>query len=114
MTTAWTRSGRVELHEDVGDVRLDGGFAEQERLCDFRVGEAARNHSERLDSRGVSSLSGGGMPLCGAGRLANWPIRRRVTDGASSASPSATVWIAWIGCSGGASLSRKPPVAPAL
>ena len=40
-------------------------------------------------------------------------ITRFVIDGASSASPLATTWIALTSCSGGASLSRNP-LAPAL
>ncbi len=43
-----------------------------------------------------------------SGRLARSVISRRVTLGASSASPRATTRTAWIRSSGSASLSRNP------
>jgi len=37
-----------ELQQDVGDVRLDGGVADDELLRDLGVREAARDQSEDL------------------------------------------------------------------
>jgi len=53
----------------------------------------------------------GGLAATGAAEANSW-IRRLVIDGASSASPCATMRIPAASCSGGTSLSRKP-LAPA-
>src|SRR5215472_676714 len=63
-------------------------------------------------SRRVSAPSVGGDGGSGRGRRAKSAINRRVTDGASSASPVATTRTAWTSSAAGASLSRKP-LAPA-
>jgi hypothetical protein len=69
-------------------------------------------------SRGVSWASpgcwsdSGGEPASRDGWRAKSAISRRVTDGASSASPAATTRTACTSSAAGASLSRKP-LAPA-
>src|SRR3954452_17849933 len=63
-------------------------------------------------SRAVSSSRPRGGSAGVGAALANSWIRRRVIDGASSASPSATTRMPATSCSGGTSLSRKP-LAPA-
>ncbi len=63
-------------------------------------------------SRGVSAFSAAGRGRSRCGRAANSAISRRVTDGASRASPAATTRTALIRSAAGASLSRKP-LAPA-
>ena len=74
--------------------------------------------SPRATSRKTSSSRGGelvepggGAALGGRG-VANSSISRRVIEGASSASPAATMWMPATSCSGGTSLSRNP-LAPA-
>ena len=56
-TTAWTRSRRLELLEDVRDVRLDGRLADVELLPDLRVREAAAIRRKTSRSRSLSSSS---------------------------------------------------------
>jgi hypothetical protein len=100
----------VELLEDVGDVGLDRGVADESRsaISAFESPSAIRRKISR--SRAVSSAS----PAGGAGRgmRVNRAMTRVVTLGDRSASPAATVRTAAIRCSGGSSLSTKP-LAPA-
>ncbi len=63
-------------------------------------------------SRWVSALSGRGTGTLWRGRLAKSAISRRVTEGASSASPPATTCTACTSSAAVASLSRNP-LAPA-
>ena len=60
----------------------------------------------------IVSSSGGAVRTDSGGRRTNSSITRRVTDGASSASPEPTALMPLMSCSGGTSLSRKP-LAPA-
>ena len=77
-----------ELHQHVGDVGLDGRLAD-DRSAAISALDSPRATSEHLDSRAVSP-SKPGAGAGGRGRRANSSIRRRVIDGASSASPRAT------------------------
>ena len=63
-------------------------------------------------SRAVSTSIRADTARAGTARLAKSAMSRRVTDGASSASPPATTRTARTSSSAGASLSRKP-LAPA-
>ena len=101
-----------ELAQHVGDVGLDRRVAEDERRGDLGVGHAAREQQQHLvlARRELVELRGPGA--AGGPMRANSSIRRRVTVGASSASPAATARMPSASCSGGVSLSRKP-LAPA-
>jgi hypothetical protein len=63
-------------------------------------------------SRAVSASSAPGRGALRAGALANSSIRRRVTEGDSSASPPATTRMAATSSSGGVSFSRNPLAPP--
>ena len=64
-------------------------------------------------SRSVRVDSSGGVPDLGVGRWAKSSISRRVIEGWSSASPSATTRTALESCSAGESFSRNA-LAPAF
>ena len=104
----------VELLEDAGDVRLRRRLGDDELLADLRVRQAAREQVEDLVlARCQLGDRAGGRRAAAAGRCrANSSITARVTAGARSASPRATIRTAAAISSGGASLSMKP-LAPA-
>ena len=81
---------QIELHEDPGDVGLHRGLADDERLRDLRVGQAARDEARgppvRAGSGGFVESQGRVSARAGRAREKS-SISRRVTDGASSASP---------------------------
>jgi hypothetical protein len=83
------------------------------RVSLISVLERPRAISRRTSvSRWVSAPSVDGNGGSGRGWRAKSAIRRRVTDGASRASPAATTRTAWTSSAAVASLSRKP-LAPA-
>ena len=108
------RPGRVaqpELGEDARHMRLHGGRSDEEPLGDLGVARpratattTSRSRSVRRSRRRATAWS--------TVRRSNWPMRRRVIDGASSAPPSATVRTAVASSAGRMSLSTKP-LAPA-
>lgn len=101
----------VELGEDAGHVRLDVSWLSTSvaaiSLLDRPSAIRRSTSSSRVDS-GTSS----GVPGTGLIRSAYRPTSRRVTSGASSPHPVATVRMPCSSCAGGASLSRNP-LAPA-
>src|SRR5580704_13721824 len=88
----------AELGQDAADVGLGGLHGDNQAAADFGVGHAARDQPEYL-----------GFLL---GQCVQRGRDRRVTDGASSASPAATTRTACTSAAAVASLSRKP-LAPA-
>jgi hypothetical protein len=97
----------LELGQQVGDVALDGGVADEQLGGDLGIGQAPGDELEDL----LLAVGEPGDRLGGAGRGESrtyCSITRRVIEGASSASPAAATRTAVISCSGGAFLSRKP------
>src|SRR5580704_11384564 len=97
-----------ELHQDAADVRLDRLLGDHQVARDLAVGHAAGDEAQHLGlavGQAVEVLAAGGP---GRPPAANSAIRRRVTPGASSASPAATTRTASASSRAEASLSRKP------
>ena len=105
---------RVELRQQPAHVGLRRGRARRTARSAISALERPRATSASTSrSRSVSTSSGARRrPTSGSGRRANSSISRRVTRGASSASPAATTRTAASRSSGRVSLSRKP-LAPA-
>ena len=105
---------RVELREQPADVRLRGRVRHEELLGDLGVRQAARDGAEHLAlALGERVEAGVRLGVAAAPAAAtNCSISRRVTFGASSASPSATTRTAASSSSGSVSFSRNP-LAPA-
>ena len=86
---------QAELGQHVGDVGLDRRVAERRARSAISAFDSPRASSRSTSSsRGVSSSSAAGAARRAAPTRANSSIRRRVTVGASSASPAATARIA--------------------
>ena len=107
--------------EHPADVRLHGGLGEHQPGGDLGVRQPGATSIRISRSRAVSSSSSGGSapgprpaaPLPGAGRCGkNASSSRRVTLGATTASPLATARIAASSSGGGTSFSKNP-LAPA-
>ena len=98
-----------ELHQHACDVGLDRLIAHHQLGGDLGVAQPAREQQQDLAlARGqLRKLARRGDARR---RPAKEAITRRVTAGASSASPAATVRIARTSSSGGADFSRNPLV----
>ena len=103
----------LELHQHPADVGLHRRLAEVQRRGDLAVRQAPGHEHEHL-ALALGELRRGRRLGVGAGGAwaANSSMSRRVTDGASRASPAATTRTASTRSSAGVSLSRKP-LAPA-
>ena len=115
--TRCTRSRALELLQDPAHVRLHGRFGQEEPRGELGVVEPLARSATRIScSRGVSAVEQrrpARRRLRRAGRsAANSSIIRRVTRGASAASPACTVRIAAVSSPGRTSFRRKP-LAPA-
>ena len=105
---------KAELRQDARHVALDGRLAEVELLRDLCVRDNLRAGAEHIElALGSGSATTSGCSAPGSGRLQKSSIRRRVTEGARSASPPAMVRTPEASCSRVASLRRKP-LAPAF
>jgi hypothetical protein len=99
-----------ELGEYPADVGLHGLLGDDEGVGDLGVGQAPGDEFEDLGlARGEAvqaqrRAAARDRALSGAKSA----MSRRVTEGASSASPAATTRTAWIRSETGASFSRKP------
>ena len=103
-----------EFVEDVVDVRLDGCFADEQRLCDLGVGAAFDHMVEDFAFPGGQPLENCGWTRGGVlRRVVNASMRRLVMLGDTSAPPSAAARTPRISSSGRECLRRKPQ-APAL
>ena len=100
-----------QLVEHAADVRLDRGLGDEQRTGDLCVRQAPGHEDEHL-ALALGELVELGPAWAPGLALANSSIRRRVTDGASSASPAATTRTAATSSSEGRSFSRNP-LAPA-
>jgi hypothetical protein len=98
---------KVELGQQIPDVGLHRRLTRDQLGGDLGVGQAAREQPEDLELPGGQPAQPARWADAGRGRRTNSSISRRVIEGARSASPPATTWIAAINCSGGASLSRS-------
>src|SRR4051794_4631499 len=102
----------VELGEEVGDVGLDGRFADDELGGDLGVGVAAGDEFEHLELARGQFLQAGGVGVGHRGAAEEALDQPAGDRGREQGSPATTVRMAATSCSGGASLSRKP-LAPA-
>ena len=89
-------------------MRLDRRLADEQRGRDLGVAAAPASSTSTSRSRAVSEASRDGAGAVAGGRRANASIRRRVTDGASRASPAAAARTAAMRSARGESLSRNP------
>jgi hypothetical protein len=97
------RRRRPRLQEEVRSgcgVRCVGGAFQGQRFGDLGVRETWGVSSRTSRSHVVSSARRGSGSRLRIGCAATRSIKRRVTGGERSASPSATVWMAAISCSG--------------
>ena len=98
----------VELAQDRRDVGLDRGLGDHQRLGDLALDLAIATSRSTSTSRSVSPVSDGGVGVWPGSVSANRSSSRRVTEGASRASPRATTRTASTRSAGRTSLSMKP------
>ena len=96
-----------ELHQHVADVVLVVPSETNRRSAMSELDRPRASRPSTSTSRRVRSATGRWVRVGGA-RCTKASITRRVTPGASRASPEATTRIAAASSSAGASLSRKP------
>ena len=101
-----------ELGQQARDVGLDRALGDEQLGGQLGVALAARRAVAAPRARAGSATPAARRAPGSPRAWANCSMIRRVTDGASSASPSATTRTACSSSSGGAFLSRKP-LAPA-
>ena len=96
----------LQLGEQVADVGAGGGVGYVQAAGDFGVGKPAADEGQHLAFAAGDGVGMRAGVLAGSGRRANSAISRRVTLGASRASPPATSRMAVRMSAGGLSLSR--------
>src|SRR5262249_7627260 len=109
--TAWTRSRRPSLRSRLETWLFTVASLMYRRPASSALDRPAASSRSTSVSRSVRAGSEAGVALLarGPGRVrANWPSRRRVTDGASRASPAA-ITLDGLGQLGGLDVLEQEP-----